>query len=126
MKQLITFVIASVISFSTFATVNPIRFLANAHDIFKNSAALKIDLKAGGKVSISWVAGVETTSTYYSIEKSVNDGAFKTVAILMGESHDSYFFRDKVNEIPGNVLYRVVTMDNNTEINTLTQNVVVL
>jgi len=126
MKQVITFVIASLISFSTFATVKPIKFLANANDVFKSSASLKINLKAGGKVSISWVAGVETTTTYYTIEKSVNGGIFKTVAMLMGESNDSYFFRDNVNEITGNVLYRVVTIDNNAEINTLTQNVVIL
>jgi len=43
----------------------------------------------------------------------------------MGESNDSYFFRDNIKNFTGEIQYRVVTVDNNTVVKTLTQDVLV-
>lgn len=129
MKQVIALLIATLVTLSSFATVvKPSTFVVTTEfkTLVKNSASLKVSLKAAGKVNVSWVAGFETTTTLYKIEKSINGGAFKTIAILMGESNDSYSFRDTVKDITGNVAYRVVMVDNNTAVNTLTQSVVIL
>jgi hypothetical protein len=128
MKQIIALLIATVFTLSSFATVKPSKFVVTTEfkSFVKNSASLKVSLKAAGKVNVSWIAGFETTTSSYKIEKSVNGGAYKTVAILMGESNDSYSFRDNVKDITGKVAYRVVMMDNNTEVNTLTQSLVIL
>ena len=122
MKQVITLLIATVITLTSFASVKPASFKIN----IKPNASMQVSLKAAGKVNISWIAATETTTTVYKIEKSVNGSTFKTVAILMGESNGTYSFRESVKEVTGNVTYRVVTIDNNVTINTLTQSVVIL
>jgi len=125
MKQAITFVITSLITFSSFASVKPVKLMNNAEvkSIVKNRTTLKVNLKEGGKVNIGWMAVAETSTTIYNIQKSINGGAFKTVAILMGESNDSYFFRDNIKNFAGEIQYRVVAVDNNTIVKTLTQDV---
>ena len=72
-------------------------------------AVLNVTLQAAGKVSISWsaVAG-ETTTTAYEIQKRTNNGEFKTVAILMGESFLLISFRDKINLTNGTIEYRLL------------------
>jgi hypothetical protein len=128
MKQIITLLIATVITLGSFASVKPATFVVTAQlkSFIKNTNALKISLKAAGRVKLSWAAGFETTTSLYKIEKSVNGGAFKTVAILMGESNDTYSFGDNVKDISGKLQYRVVMIDNNTEVDTLTQCLVIL
>jgi hypothetical protein len=128
MKQVIALLIATVVTLSSFATVKPSTFVVTTElkSFIKNSNALKVNLKAAGKVNLSWAAGFETTTSSYKIEKSVNGGAYKTVAILMGESNESYSFRDNVKDVTGKVAYRVVMVDNNTVVNTLTQSLVIL
>ena len=127
MKQAITFVITSLITICSFASVKPVKLMNNAEvkSIVKNRTTLKVNLKEGGKVNIGWMAVVETSTTIYNIQKSINGGAFKTVAILMGESNDSYFFRDNIKNFTGDVQYRVVIVDNNTVVKTLTQDVLI-
>ena len=127
MKQFITFVITALFSFSSFASAKPVKLLNNAavRSIVKNRTTLKVNLKEGGKVNIGWMAVMETSTTIYTIQKSINGGAFKTVAILMGESNDSYFFRDNIKNFTGDVQYRVVIVDNNTVVKTLTQDVLI-
>jgi hypothetical protein len=44
----------------------------------------------------------------------------------MGETNETYSFRDSVKEITGNVEYKVILVDNNTVVKTLTQGVVIL
>jgi hypothetical protein len=127
MKQVITFVIAALFTLSSFASAKPVKLLSNGEvkSIIKNRTTLKVNLRAGGKVNIGWMATTETSTTTYNIQKSINGGTFKTVAILMGESNDSYFFRDNIKDFTGDVQYRVVTVDNNIVVKTLTQDVLV-
>jgi len=127
MKQFIACAITALFTLSSFASAKPIKLLNNAalKSIVKNRTTLKINLKDGGKVDIGWMAVAETSTTIYNIQKSINGGAFKTVAILMGESNDSYFFRDNIKNFTGDVQYRVVTVDNNTVVKTLTQEVLI-
>ena len=124
MKQIITLIAATFI----FATVNasdtpdktPVKINAE-------KAALKVTLLAAGKVSISWLAVAdETTTTIYEIQKRTDNGEFKTVAILMGEKYPVYSFRDKLSITSGTIEYRIVTSDNNVIITTASQNLVVL
>jgi len=125
MKQFIACAITALFTLSSFASAKPIKLLNNAalKSIVKNRTTLKINLKDGGKVDIGWMAVAETSTTIYNIQKSINGGAFKTVAILMGESNDSYFFRDNIKNFTGEIQYRVVAVDNNTVVKTLTQDV---
>jgi hypothetical protein len=127
MKQVTTLSIAILITVSSFASVSPLNLFPKHHskNSTTNAAFMNVSLKTGGKVSILWMAGNETTTTYYNIEKSVNGGAFKTLAVLMGESNDTYFFHETLKDVSGNVEYRVVTMDNGVVVNTLSQNVIV-
>ncbi|MDB5277015.1 MAG: hypothetical protein JWR61_1970 [Ferruginibacter sp.] len=127
MKQIITLLIAIVISHSSFATLKPVKLVSASKAVisFKSSNALKVTLKNAGKISLGWNAGYETTGTSYLIEKSINGGEFKTVAILMGESNDAYHFSDNIKTTSGVVNYRIVTMDNSSAINALGQNVVI-
>ena len=127
MKHVITFVIAALFTSSSFASPQPVKLLNNAEakSTVKNRTTLKVNLKEGGKVNIGWMAVAETNTTTYNIQKSINGGAFKTFAILMGESNDSYFFRDNIKNFTGDVQYRVVTVDNNTIVKTLTQDVLI-
>ena len=125
MKQFIACAITALFTLSSIASAKPIKLLNNAalKSIVKNRTTLKINLKDGGKVDIGWMAVAETSTTIYNIQKSINGGAFKTVAILMGESNDSYFFRDNIKNFTGEIQYRVVAVDNNTVVKTLTQDV---
>ena len=127
MKQVITFTIASLVTLSSFASLKPVKLAVSAEikSIVKNRNTLKVILKQDGRVNIGWLAGIESTSTVYNIQKSVNGSSFKTVAILMGETNDSYFFRDTIKNFSGDIQYRVVAVDNNTVIKTLTQDVLV-
>ena len=127
MKQVITFLIAVLAKSSSFASLKPVKLAINAEikSIVKNRNALNVSLKHGGKVNIGWVAGIESTSTVYNIQKSINGSSFKTVAVLMGETNDSYFFRDTIKDFSGDIQYRVVAVDNNAVIKTLTQDVLV-
>lgn len=129
MKQVITLLIATVFTLTSFASGKPFKavYKIDKSSIVENkTAALTLTLKSAGKVNLNWTAIAETTTTVYKIERSLNGSAFKTVALLMGESNESYNFRDSVKDITGKVIYRVVTMDNNTTIGTLTQNLVIL
>jgi hypothetical protein len=127
MKQITTLLIAIVIAHSSFATLKPVKLVSASKAVisFKSSNALKVTLKNAGKINISWNAGYETTGTSYLIEKSINGGEFKTVAVLMGESSDAYHFGDNIKTTSGVVNYRIVTMDNSSAINALGQNVVI-
>jgi len=127
MKLFITFVTTLLFTFSSFAVVKTVKLMnyPAVRSIIKNRTTLKVNLKEGGKVNIGWMAVVETSTTIYNIQKSINGGAFKTVAILMGESNDSYFFRDNIKNFTGDVEYRVVIVDNNTVVKTLTQDVLI-
>ncbi len=123
MKQVIIFLAAILISTASFADVKPSKAPVK---VTVEKATLKVSLQAAGKVTIEWNAIEETITTAYKIEKSVNGGEFKTVAYLMGETKTSYTYRDKVNGTSGNVAYRIVTTDNNTVVNTISQNIVIL
>jgi hypothetical protein len=128
MKQVITLIIGIVVTLTTFASGKPANSLIKAETIraaIKTANTLNISLKSTGKVSLSWAADAESTTTFYNIEKSVNGGAFKTVALLMGENNDKYTYSDNVKEVTGNILYRVVLIDRNTVVKTLTQTVVI-
>jgi hypothetical protein len=127
MKQVITFVIAALFTSTSFASIQPVKLLnkSKVKSILKNRTTLKVNLKEGGKVDISWMAVTETSTTAYNIQKSIKGGAFKTIAILMGESNDSYVFCDNIKNFAGDVQYRVVTIDNNTVVKTLTQDVLI-
>lgn len=125
MKQIITLIAATFI----FTTV--INASGNPHKtpikINAEKAVLTVSLQAAGRVSISWSAVAdETTTTIYEIQKRTEGGEFKTVAILMGEKYPVYSFRDKLSIISGTIEYRVVTSDNNVIINTASQNLLVL
>lgn len=124
MKQIITLLAATLIFTAAKAEVKP---HTTPIKKYAERTAVKISLQAAGKVSISWSAvAEETTTTVYEIQKRTAGGEFKTVAILMGESFPTYSFRDKLNDAKGTIEYRVVTSDNNEVINTVSQNLVVL
>ena len=125
MKQILTLIAATFIFFTTVnASGKPYKAPIK---ITAEKAVLKVSLQAAGKVSISWSAVAdETTTTIYEIQKRTDGGEFKTVAILMGEKYPVYSFRDKLNITSGTIEYRVVTSDNNLIINTASQNLVVL
>ena len=127
MKQIIIFVIAVLATYTSFASLKPVKLAISAEIklIVKNRNTLKVSLKHSGKVNIGWIAGIESTSTVYTIQKSINGSSFKTIAILMGETNDSYFFRDTIKDFTGDIQYRVVAVDNNTVIKTLTQYILV-
>ncbi len=127
MKQVIIFVIAVLATYTSFASLKPVKLAITAEikSIVKNRNTLRVSLKHGGKVNIGWIAGIESTSTVYNIQKSINGSSFKTISILMGETNDSYFFRDTIKDFSGDIQYRVVAVDNNTVIKTLTQDVLV-
>jgi hypothetical protein len=128
MKQVISLLSVILITVSSFASVKPVKLVSGkgVMAFVRSSNSLSVNLQAAGKISISWAASVESTSTIYNIEKSVNGGEFKTVAILMGESNDTYFFRDDVKSVKGSIEYRVITLDKDTVVNSLTQSVVLL
>ena len=124
MKQIITILAATFILTAVKAEVKPHTTPVKKYG---QQTAVKVSLQAAGKVSISWSAvAVETTTTFYEIQKRTAGGEFKTVAILMGESFPTYSFRDKLNDTKGTIEYRVVTSDNNEVINTVSQNLIVL
>ncbi len=124
MKMLFT-IIAVVFFFSTAkATVSP---YATPIKINVPNTSVKLSLLAAGKVNISWSAvAVETSTTIYEIQKSTDNGEFKTIAILMGESYPTYSFRDKITVASGNIEYRVVICENNVVIGSVSQNLIVL
>jgi hypothetical protein len=128
MKQVITFLIASVVTLTSFATVKPAK-PNNAEivkTILKKANTLSVSLKAAGKVNLTWVAALETSTTNYQIQKSINGGQFKTIAILMGETKDTYTYRDNIKDITGKVEYKVLLIDNNAMVKTITQSIIVL
>ena len=126
MKTTISILIATVITVNSFASVKPapVKYKINYKTVIDNSAYLHISTKAGGVVSLTWNAGFETTTSFYRIEKRVNTAEFKTVAILMGETLDTYTFRDKVKDNTANVEYRLVMVDGYQTVYTLTQKVI--
>jgi hypothetical protein len=129
MKQVITLFIATLVSLTISAAVTPSHQIIKAATIkaaVKAENTLSVSLKATGKVNLSWNAAFESTTTSYQIQKSVNGSPFKTVAILMGETNETYSFRDTVKGITGNIEYKVILVDNNAVIKTLTQSIVIL
>ena len=124
MKQILTLVAATFIFTAVNASGKPYNAPIN---INAEKAVMNVTLQAAGKVTISWSAAAdETTTTAYEIQKRTNGGEFKTIAILMGETYPTNSFRDKVNSASGTIEYRVVTSDKNVIINTVSQNLVVL
>lgn len=125
MKQITTLLAATLIFFSTVnASGDPDKTPINNET---KKAELQVSLQAAGKVSISWSAvAEETTTTVYEIQKRTEGGEFKTIAILMGEKYPVYSFRDKLNITSGTIEYRIVTSDNNVIIKTTSQNLVIL
>ncbi len=124
MKQIITLIAATFLFIAANAEGKPYKAPVK---INSEKAALNVALHAAGKVSISWSAVEdETTTTVYEIQKRTDNGEFKTVAILMGESYPVYSFRDKLNVTSGTIEYRVVATDKNEIISTVSQNLVVL
>jgi hypothetical protein len=124
MKQLLTLIAATFI----FTAVNAgVISTKTPLETKTEKAVLNVTLQAAGKVSISWTAvAEETTTTAYEIQKRINGGAFKTVALLMGEKLPAYSFRDKISAANGNIEYRVVTTDKNIVVSTVSQTLVVL
>ncbi len=124
MKQILTLIAATFL----FTAVNAgVKSNRTPFKIYAEKSVLKISLQAAGRISISWTAVAnETTTTVYEIQKRTGGGAFKTVAILMGETLPSYSFRDKLTIASGTIEYRVVTSDKNEIIETVSQNLVVL
>lgn len=128
MKQVISFLIASVVTLTSFASVKPAK-PNNAEiikTVLKKANTLNVSLKAAGKVNLTWVAALETSTTNYQIQKSINGGQFKTIAILMGETKDTYTYHDNIKDIAGKVEYKVVLIDNNTVVKAITQGIIVL
>jgi len=129
MKQLIVLFISSSITLSSFASVKPalpVIKTAAIKSVLKKENTLSVNLKAAGKISISWVASLETTTSSYQIQKSINGGQFKTIALLMGESNESYTYKDNVKDTSGNIIYKVILVDNNTAVKVITQSIVLL
>jgi hypothetical protein len=128
MKQVITLLVATVISLTSFAKVTPAKAKHNppVKSVVTKASTLQLSLQSGGKINLNWAAGLETSTSFYKIEKSVNGGAFKAVAILMGESNANYSYRDNIKEVKGRVTYRVVMMDDEKVVCTLNQSLVVL
>ena len=124
MKQILTLIAATFIFTAVNASGKPYKAHIN---INAEKDVLNVTLQAAGKVTISWSAVAdETTTTAYEIQKRTNGGEFKTVAILMGETYPTYSFRDKVSITSGTIEYRVVTSDKGVIVNTVSQNLVVL
>ena len=124
MKQILTLIAATFIFTAVNASGKPYKAPIN---INAEKDVLNVTLQAAGKVTISWSAVAdETTTTAYEIQKRTNGGEFKTVAILMGETYPTYSFRDKVSITSGTIEYRVVTSDKGVIVNTVSQNLVVL
>lgn len=124
MKQIITLIAAIFIFTAVNASGKPHK---TSLKTYSEKAVMKVSLQAAGKVSISWPAlEDETTTTIYEIQKRTDNGEFKTVAILMGEKYPVYSFRDKFNSTSGTIEYRIVTSDNNVIINTASQILLVL
>ena len=124
MKQILTLIAATFIFTAVNASGKPYKAPIK---IDAEKDVLNVTLQAAGKVTISWSAVAdETTTTAYEIQKRTNGGEFKTVAILMGETYPTYSFRDKVNITSGTIEYRVVTSDKGVIVNTVSQNLVVL
>ena len=124
MKQILTLIAATFIFTAVNASGKPYKAPIK---INAEKAVMNVTLQAAGKVTISWSAVAdETTTTAYEIQKRTNGGEFKTVAILMGETYPTYSFRDKVTITSGTIEYRVVTSDKGVIVNTVSQNLVVL
>ncbi len=124
MKQIITLIAATFFFTSLKAEVKPYQ---TPLKINVEKTAVKISLQNQGKVVISWSAiPVETTSTIYNIQKRTDNGDFKTIAILMGESFPVYSFRDKLNTESGTIEYRIVISENNEIIGSVSQSLMVL
>jgi hypothetical protein len=124
MKQIITIIAFAFFFITANASVVPYKAPIN---INTEKATLKISLQAAGKVNIMWTAlAAETTTTIYEIQKKIDGNEFKTIALLMGESFPTYSFRDKITISSGVIEYRVVVVENNIIVNTVSQNVVVL
>ena len=129
MKTTISILIATVITVNSFASVKPAPVPSKTYQIdyktvINNSAYLHLSTAVAGTVSLTWNAGFESTTTFYRIEKRVNKGEFKTVAILMGEPLETYTFRDKLKDNTANVEYRLVMADNYSTVYSITQKVV--
>lgn len=127
MKQITTLLIATVVTLTSFASVKPFQsiIVPDVKAANGNIAALTLQIETAGKVNLSWTASTETATTVYYIEKSINKAAFKTVAILMGETNTTYSYRDNVKDITGNFEYRIVTVNDDKIVNTLTQKIVI-
>jgi len=124
MKQIITLIAATFIFSAVKADVKPYK---TSIKINFEKTAVKVTLQAEGKVNISWSAiADETTTTLYEIQKRTENGEFKTIAILMGESYPTYSFRDKINIASGTIEYRIVIAKNNVIVGTVSQNLMVL
>jgi hypothetical protein len=127
MKQITTLLIATVVTLTSFASVKPFQsiIVPAVKAANSNVAALSLKIETEGKVNLTWTASTETATTVYYIEKSFNKAAFKTVAILMGETNTTYSYRDNVKDITGNFEYRIVTVNDDKVVNTLTQQIVI-
>ena len=124
MKQVITLIAATFFFTAVKAEVKPYKAPIK---INVAKTAVKVSLLAAGKVNISWSAVAdETTTTVYEIQKKSENGEFKAIAILMGESYPVYSFRDKINITSGNIEYRIVISENNVIVGTVSQNLMVL
>jgi 5,10-methenyltetrahydromethanopterin hydrogenase len=127
MKQVLTFLTATLITMVSFASVKPNVNVYKVYSYTKdNISGLQVGLKVGGKVSLTWKAVSESLTTVYRIEKSVNGNAFKTSAYLMGESLSNYSFIDNIKSFNGTITYRVVALDNDKVVNTLSQRFIIL
>ena len=124
MKQIITLIAATFFFTAAKAEVKPYKAPIK---IRVEKTAVKVTLQAAGKVNISWSAVAdETTTTIYEIQKKTENGEFKAIAILMGESYPTYSFRDKINIASGTIEYRIVISENNVIVGTVSQNLMVL
>ena len=124
MKQIITLIAATFFFTAAKAENKPYKVPVK---INVAKTAVKVSLQAAGKVNISWSAiPAETTTTVYEIQKRTDNGDFKTIAILMGESYPVYSFRDKINIASGTIEYRIAISENNVIVGAVSQNLVVL
>lgn len=124
MKQLVTLLAATLLFTAVYAGGTP---YTTPIKINVAHTSLNISLQAAGKVSINWSAiAAETSTTVYEIQKRTEAGAFKTIAVLMGESYPSYSFRDKLTAQSGAIEYRIVVLEGNQVVNTVAQSLIVL
>jgi hypothetical protein len=122
MKKMIILLLMALLTLAGFANKK-----ANGHQVKKinngkeSISSIKIGLEDGGKISLSWAAVMESTTTVYRIDKSINGGEFAIAAYVVGESNKFYTYSENLASMSGTVAYRVVSVNKNEVTDTLTK-----